>query len=148
MFIGNRGLLSQVPPDVKIEVDGNFTPCKFVKTLGIHLDSFMLFDNYITEMSKKIYGIIMYINRDRDNFSKNSRIAVIQSLALSVISCGIKVWGTTKHIKRCKNSKTSPPKLRLEGKPDESTLLYISKSLSGKKLNRDFIMSCESQPLL
>lgn len=147
MFIGNRGLLSQVPPDVKIEVDGNFTPCKFVKTLGIHLDSFMLFDNYITEMSKKIYGIIMYINRDRDNFSKNSRIAVIQSLALSVISCGIKVWGTTKH-KKVQKLQNFAAKLRLEGKPDESTLLYISKSLSGKKLNRDFIMSCESQPLL
>ncbi len=55
----------------------------------------MLFDTHISEMRKKIYGTVMYINRIKDNFNKNSRIAVIQSLVLSVISYGIKVWGTT-----------------------------------------------------
>ncbi len=94
---------------------GNFiTPCKSVKKPGIYFDNFMLFDTHISEMNKKIYGIIMYINRIRDNFNKNTRIAVIQSLVLSFINYSIKVWGITNVSKNqgCKNSKTSLPKLR------------------------------------
>ncbi len=75
----------------------------------------MLFDPHIPEMSKKIYGIIMYINRIRDNFNRNNRIVVIQSLVLSaVIIYGIKVW-RTKNVTQntgCRNSKSSMPKLR------------------------------------
>ncbi len=80
MFVGSRGLLSQGLLDVKIQVDGNFIiPCKSVKNLEIYFDNFMLFDTHISEMSKKIYGTVMYINRIRDNFNKNTRIP---SLAL------------------------------------------------------------------
>lgn len=91
MFIGSRQLLSQVSPNIKTQVDGNFIiPCKSVKNLPTHFDNFMLLDTHITEMSKKIYRIIMYITRIRDNINKNTRIAVIQSLVLTVINYGIK----------------------------------------------------------
>ncbi len=78
MFVGSRGLLSRGSPDVKIQVDGKFiTPCKSVKNLGTHFENFNIFGAHVTEMSKKIYGIVIYINRISDNFNKNTRIAVI-----------------------------------------------------------------------
>ncbi len=72
----------------------------------------MLFDTHISEMSKKLYGTVMYINRIKDNLNKNTRIAVIQSLVLSVISYGIKVWGTTnvtqkQRVQKLQNSKVA-----------------------------------------
>ncbi len=36
----------------------------------------------------------MYINRLKEDFSKKTRITVIQSLALSIINYGQKIWGT------------------------------------------------------
>ncbi len=64
MFVGSRGLLSQVPLDIKIQIDGNFiTPCKVVKNQGIYFDNFMLFNTHTSEMSKKIHGAGMYINK-------------------------------------------------------------------------------------
>ena len=96
MFIGTRGLLSQIPHDTRIQVDGtNIVPSNSLKNLGIHFDNYMQFDTHISEMSKKIFGTIMYINRIKDNFNKSTRITVINSLVLSIINYGLNIWGTT-----------------------------------------------------
>lgn len=55
----------------------------------------MNFDSHLSKISSKAFSTIIYVNRIKDNFSKNARKTVIQSLALSKINCGIKVWGTT-----------------------------------------------------
>ena len=56
MFVGTRGLLSQIHPDTlckSIEIS-----CKFLKNLDIHFDNV-----HINELSRKIYRTIMYVNR-------------------------------------------------------------------------------------
>ncbi len=73
-------------------MDGNeIAPSSSLKNLGIYFDNHLLFDNHITEISKKVYGTIMQINRLRDYFNKNSSIAVIKSLVISIINYGISI---------------------------------------------------------
>ena len=95
MFVGTRGFLSQIPADTHMKVNGNqIVPSKYSKNLGIFFDSNMQFNKHIDEISRKIFGTIMYVNRLKDNFNKSSRITVIQSLVLSIITYGIKIWGS------------------------------------------------------
>ena len=37
----------------------------------------------------------MYINRIKENFTKDTRIMVVQSLVLSILNYGIMIWGAT-----------------------------------------------------
>ncbi len=93
MFIGTRGLLSKIPPDTHLKMDGNeITPCSSLKNLGIYFDNHLLFDTHFTEISKKVYGTIMKINRLRDCFNKNTRITVITSLVMNIIYYGISIY--------------------------------------------------------
>ena len=96
MFIGSRGLISQIPPNTTLRVDGaTIIPSSSLKNLGIYFDQHMTFDSHVNKISGKIFSTIIYINRIKDSFSKCSRKTVIQSLVLSIINYGIKVWGTT-----------------------------------------------------
>ena len=94
--IGTRRLLSLIPPDTHLMVDGNvITPSTSVKDLGIYFDNHLLFDTHITELIEKALGIIMFINRIKDNFNKSRRIIVVQSLVMSIINYGISIWRAT-----------------------------------------------------
>ncbi len=96
MFVGSRGLISQIPPSTTFQVDGaTIIPSSSLKSLGIYFDQCMIFETHVNKISSKIFITILYINRIKDNFSKNARITAIQSLVLSIINYGIKVWGTT-----------------------------------------------------
>lgn len=96
IFVGTRGLLAKIPEDTHLNVDGTqISPVKSVKNLGVYFDSNMLFDSHIDELSKRVYGILMYINRLKDNFNKATKITIVQSLVLSVINYGLVVWGST-----------------------------------------------------
>ncbi len=65
---------------VHIQVDGNvITPSTSLKNLGVHFDNYLLSDAHIPEISKNVSDIIMYINRLRDVFNKNTRITAMQS---------------------------------------------------------------------
>lgn len=93
MFVGTRGLLSQIPPDTYMQVDENLLILSIsLKSLGKHLNSHMQFDTHINKLNIKIYRTIMYIKKLRDNFNKNTTISVIQSLGFSVISYGINMY--------------------------------------------------------
>ena len=95
MFVGTRRLLAQIPIDIHMLVDGNpLSPSSSIRNLGIHFDTHMKFDKHVKELSRKVYGLIMYVNRMKNNFSKSSRICVIQSLILSQLNYGISIWGT------------------------------------------------------
>ncbi len=97
MFIGSRGHFTQIPGDGSIKVDGaNIVPSTSVKNLGIYFDNYLQFDTHITHICRKSVGTIMYINRIKDDFSKNARITILQSIVLSVINYGIIVMGKYK----------------------------------------------------
>ena len=92
MFVGSRGVISQIPPNTTLRVDGaTIVPSSSLKNLGIYFDQYMTFEQHVNKISGKIFGTILYINRIKDNFSKSARITVIQSLVLSIINYGIKV---------------------------------------------------------
>ena len=96
IFIGNRQLLSHIPPNTTVNFNGNVIyPSKHVKNLGVYFDCYLLFDVHINELKKKVMGILMYISRIGDNLDKNSRIMVIQAIVLSLINYCIRIWGTT-----------------------------------------------------
>ena len=69
-------------------------PSSHVKNLGVHIDKYMTFDTHIHEMSKKVIGILLYINRIKHCFDKPTRIIVIQTLVLSLINYCNTIWGT------------------------------------------------------
>ena len=96
MFIGSRALLSKIPKNTVIQADDtSILPCESLKNLGVHFDKHMLFDTHITEVSKKAFGTLMYINRLKEFFSSKARRIVIVTLVFSIINCGITIWGAT-----------------------------------------------------
>lgn len=139
MFIGTRGLLSKIPPDTHMLVDGNIiTPSRSLKNLGVHFDSYLVFDIHITEIIKKIYGIIIYVNKLRDYFNKNTRITVVQSLVLSVINYGISIWGTTNstQIERVQKMQNFAAKVALGGAARSDHVTPFLKELGWLKINQ------------
>ena len=96
MFIGSRQLISLIPPDFNIYF-GNIaiSPLKSVKNLGVYMDQYLLYDIHINHISRKVNGILIFLNRIKDNFEKSARIIVVQSLVLSIINYCSKIWGMT-----------------------------------------------------
>ncbi len=70
-------------------------PSTHVRNLGVYINRYMLFDVHIAELSKKITGILMFINRVSSSFDKTTRKTVVQSLVLSLINYCISIWGCT-----------------------------------------------------
>ncbi len=96
IFIGNRQLLSLIPPDTRIFFDGDsIHQSTHVKNLGVYMDRYMTFDVHISELNMKMIGTLMHIYRISLNFEKKTRTIVVQSLVLSIINYCIRIWGTT-----------------------------------------------------
>ena len=72
-----------------------FTQVPMFKNLGVYIDKYMLFDVHINELTKKVMGTLMFINRISHNFDKSTRVIVVQSLVLSLIDYCIEIWGST-----------------------------------------------------
>ena len=139
MFVGTRGLLSKIPPDTHLLVDGNtITPSTSLKNLGVHFDSHLLFDTHITEISKKVFGTIMYVNRLRDYFNKNTRVTVIESLVMSIINYCISIWGTTNstQIERVQKLQNFAAKVALGGAAKSDHATPFLKELGWLKINQ------------
>ena len=96
IFIGSRNCISKLPQNISLNFDDNtILPSKCVKNLGVYFDNVMLFNNHIDEMSKKVTGTLIYLNRIKDNFETSVLIVIVQSLALSLIYYCSNVWGYT-----------------------------------------------------
>ena len=96
MFVGSRQLISLIPPDLTINFGNTtITPLKSVKNLGVYMDQYLLYDVHVNHISRKVNGILMFLNRIKDNFEKSARIIVVQSLVLSIINYCSKIWGLT-----------------------------------------------------
>ncbi len=66
-----------------INFDGNNLPIsKNVKMLGVQLDKHVTFDAHIHELNKKVTGIIMFVNRVKDIFDKDTRITVKKNISV------------------------------------------------------------------
>ena len=62
--------------------------------MGVYFDQYMTFDKHIDEVSTKVMGTLIYLNRFKDSFETDTRLIVIQALALSIINYCFKVWGS------------------------------------------------------
>ena len=58
----------------------------------------MSFDSHIDHVYKKVMGVLIYLNRIKDLFEPQTRIIVVQSLALSLINYCFVVWGSTSNV--------------------------------------------------
>ncbi len=64
IFIGNKQLVSHVPPNTVIEIDGEaISQSSHVKNLGMCMDRFRLFDKHINEVTQKVTGTLMFLSR-------------------------------------------------------------------------------------
>ncbi len=70
-------------------------PSFHVNNLGLHFDSCMTFNTHVSEITKKTMGTLIFINRHKNLFNKETRIMIVQTLALSIIKYCITIWGTT-----------------------------------------------------
>ncbi len=94
-FIDSRDLIKKIPSDTALKVDDvSIFPSWSHKNLGVFFDRHTSFDVHITEMSRKVSGILTYINRTQDSLSKDARLTAVQTLTLSHLNHAIPVWGT------------------------------------------------------
>ena len=94
-LIGSRQLCSRIPEDVIMKFDGtSISPSSHVKNLGLYMDRYMSFETHVNEISKKVMGMLIYMNRISSYLDKNSRTMVVQSLVLSHINYCLRIWGT------------------------------------------------------
>ena len=96
IFLGSRQHLSKVPSNLKINFDGTLIELSnTVNNLGVVLDKYMTFESHVNTVYRKTMGTLMYINHIKNNIDKETRLMLIQSLALTMINYCFKIWGGT-----------------------------------------------------
>ena len=96
MFVGTSQYLNMIDKNVTLKCgDDEIEISSHVKNLGLYMDKHMTYSVHIDEVSRKVTGILMYLNRIKDHFEDSTRIIIVQSLVLSVINYCIRIWGTT-----------------------------------------------------
>ena len=96
IFIGSRQLISKIPSDTVVRFGNSIiSPSAHVKNLGVFMDQYLLYDVHIREITKKITGILYYFNRIKDRFDSQTRIMIIQAIAVSSLNYCLRVWGMT-----------------------------------------------------
>ncbi len=139
IFIGSRALTFKIPGNTTISAgEASVHPSKSDKNLRLHFDNYMSFDAHVTETSKKVSGTLKYINRIQDLLSKEARLIVVETLALSHINYGETIWITANitQLKRVKNYKTLLPKWPLAEPPNLTMLLCFSTNYNGSQSNK------------
>ncbi len=96
IFMGSRQLSSRIPEDVVVQSDAtNISPSTHVKNVGPYMDRYLTSETHISEVSKEVMGILIYVNRISSCLDKTKRIIAIQSLVMSHIKYCLSIWGTT-----------------------------------------------------
>ena len=99
IFIGARYFVNKINDNIQINFGGNLLkPMENVKNLGVYFDQFMSFESHIEHVCKKVMGVLIYLNRIKQIFEPQTRIIVVQSLALSLINYCFIVWGSTSNV--------------------------------------------------
>ena len=95
IFIGSRQNIAKIPSDLRINFDGVLIePSKSVKNLGVIFDNYMTFENHIKDLHRKTIGSLVFLNHLKHKIDRDTRIMLIQSLALSTMNYCFKVWGS------------------------------------------------------
>jgi len=95
IFIGSRQNIARIPNDTIIEFEGcSIKPSTSVNNLGVHLDSFMTFEPHVDKIHRKVVGTLIYLNHIRNQITTETRIMVVQTLALSIINYCSNIWGS------------------------------------------------------
>ena len=69
-----------------------------VKSLGVYIDQYLLFDTHIDKLVKKTIGVLYYLNRIKDRFDIHTRTMVVQVIVMSLLNCCLRIWGMTNRI--------------------------------------------------
>ncbi len=73
IFIGTTPIIKQIATDTKITFNNTFiTPSTHTKNIGITMDSYMSFDVHIKEIYRKVMGHLLFLNRVKDKFEKDT----------------------------------------------------------------------------
>ena len=96
IFFGSKQYLSRIPDNIEI-LFGNapIKQSKKVKNLGIYMDNGLTFHCHIDEISKKVIGTLIFLNRVWDRFQPECRVMAVQALILSTLNYCLLVWGST-----------------------------------------------------
>ena len=95
IFIGSRQNIAKVPSDLKMDFDGVLIePSNLVKNLGVVFDNYMTFEKHINDLRRKTMGSLLFLNHLKDKVEKDTRIMLVQSLALCSIDYCFKIWGS------------------------------------------------------
>ncbi len=96
--------------------------------VSTYFDKYMTFDAHIHQLNKKVIGIIMFINRVKDIFDKDTRVIVIKTLVLILVLVLVLVLALVLVLRHscsdCKNCKTLLPK-SLPGVTKDATVLLL-----------------------
>lgn len=78
-FIDNRQLLTYIPPNTVIKIDGNtITPRNSVKNLGVYMHCSLLVDKHTDEMSQKVIDVLIFVSHITENLEKPFKIPAVQ----------------------------------------------------------------------
>lgn len=81
MFLSSKKYVSEIPPGTSLKIgDSNITYAYILKILGMHFDSQLAFVKHVSDICRRTYGTLMFINRIKESLSKNARTIAIQSL--------------------------------------------------------------------
>ncbi len=96
LFVGTRALTKRIPENTVIMFDHTLiTPSKYVKNIEIYMDCNLNFDTHINEIYKKFMGTLLFLNRIKDKFEKDTRTIEVKSLSLGVIYYCLPIYGST-----------------------------------------------------
>ena len=99
IFLGSRQYISEIGDNIHITFNETvIKPMESVKNLGVHFDRYMTFEKHIDELSRKVMGTLIYLNRLKNLFEPETRLIVVQSLALSIINYCFIIWGSTSNV--------------------------------------------------
>ena len=101
------------------------------------MDQYMLYDIHVNHISRKVNGILLFLNRIKERFDKVTRISVVQSLALSIVNYCIKVWGmaTQQQIDKVQKLENFAAKIAVGGAKKYDHVTPIFDELKWLKIN-------------
>ena len=99
---GSRHALRTLP-DISVKFgSSSVRPCSEVKNLGVYFDSLLSWDNHVTQLSKRCFGILTGLCHIRHYIPRSAMVTLTTALVISQIRYCISVYGnsTKKNMER------------------------------------------------
>ena len=96
MLIGTRQNLQQLPVDMTINfLNETITPVSFAKDLGMTIDSYLTYDQHITNLVSSCMNSLCQINRVKKCFDKEALTLIVPALVMNKMFYCSTVWSNT-----------------------------------------------------